>query len=85
MEITLGQNSCLCEGREYAHFEKVCQTEAFFICKDGSGRWTPRFLSSNPGSARLSVPQGRPEYASGRPFFIPRKATLWMNMLLLRR
>jgi len=35
MEITLGQNSCLCEGREYAHFEKVCQTEACFICKDG--------------------------------------------------
>jgi hypothetical protein len=36
METISGQNSCKCEGQEYAHLEEVCQKTACFICKDGN-------------------------------------------------
>ncbi len=29
-------NSCTCEGRDFAHLEKVCQETACFICKNGN-------------------------------------------------
>ncbi len=28
--------SCVCEGREYANQEKVCQKNSCYICHDGS-------------------------------------------------
>lgn len=37
MEDIKGTNSCVCEGREFAHLEKFCQSDACFVCKDG--RW----------------------------------------------
>jgi hypothetical protein len=35
METIPGLNSCKCEGKEFAHLEKVCQETSCFICKDG--------------------------------------------------
>ncbi|MGC9966200.1 MAG: hypothetical protein ABSE08_12410 [Syntrophobacteraceae bacterium] len=36
MENITGSNSCMCEGREFASSEKVCQKTACYICKDGN-------------------------------------------------
>ncbi|MEM5785795.1 MAG: hypothetical protein AAGU11_00675 [Syntrophobacteraceae bacterium] len=36
MESISGKNSCNCEGREYAHLEKVCQSNSCFVCRDGN-------------------------------------------------
>ncbi len=35
MEDLPGRHACTCEGKEYAHQEKVCQSSACFICKNG--------------------------------------------------
>lgn len=35
METIPGLNSCKCEGKEFAHLEKVCQESSCFLCKDG--------------------------------------------------
>ena len=35
MEKISAMHSCKCDGREYAHLEKVCQSSSCFVCKDG--------------------------------------------------
>lgn len=35
METKSDLSSCICEGREFAHEEKVCQSSECYVCKDG--------------------------------------------------
>ncbi len=36
MEEKPQSRSCVCEGREYANQERVCQKDSCYICHDGS-------------------------------------------------
>jgi hypothetical protein len=39
MEKISLNNSCMCEGREFANLERLCRKTSCYICKDGN--WEP--------------------------------------------